>query len=131
MDFKDRLKLVRNNSGLTQQDFGDKLGKSYSTIQSWERGSVTPPSKTIKRIAETFEIRKEWLENGTGEMKNTSNVQVATGNNNILNNSGSVISNGQDSPELQELFQLIRDHGTPRLLKEFRERLMNIKQADR
>ena len=64
-------------------------------------------------------------------MKNTSNVQVATGNNNILNNSGSVISNGQDSPELQELFQLIRDHGTPRLLKEFRERLMNIKQADR
>ncbi|MGE4268200.1 MAG: helix-turn-helix transcriptional regulator [Deferribacterales bacterium] len=126
MDFKDRLKLVRNNSGLTQQDFGDKLGKSYSTIQSWERGSVTPPSKTIKRIAETFEIRKEWLENGTGEMKNTSNVQVATGNNNILNNSGSVSTAHQDH-EIAEIFELLTRYASPEFRKNLRERLIKMK----
>ncbi|KKL69643.1 hypothetical protein LCGC14_2112860 [marine sediment metagenome] len=37
-----RIKALRKNLGLTQQQFGDRLGVRQTTVAHWERGTRTP-----------------------------------------------------------------------------------------
>jgi transcriptional regulator with XRE-family HTH domain len=43
------LKKLRERTGLTQVEFGHKLGKSYVTIQQWEAGRKISPG-SLERI---------------------------------------------------------------------------------
>lgn len=50
-----QLQLVRQKSGLTQQELCQKAGLSYSTLAKIERGAIKSPSIfTIQRIAEAL-----------------------------------------------------------------------------
>lgn len=69
---KDRIKKIRTSVGLTQQQFGEKLGLKRNTIATYETGRGEPQSSTIVSICREFGINKDWLENGTGEMYETS-----------------------------------------------------------
>lgn len=126
MEIKERIKMIREINGLNQTEFADIFEKSLSTVQTWEQGRINPPTKVLKRIAKHFGISTDWLIEGTGEMKNTSNVQVATGNNNILNNSGSVSTAHQD-PEISEICELLTRYASPEFRKNLRERLIKMK----
>lgn len=42
-----KIKEIRENLGLTQQEFAKKLGVHYKTIQNWESGRPIPASKKI------------------------------------------------------------------------------------
>lgn len=49
---KIELKKLRTRAGLTQQEVATKFG--YTTAQfvsNWERGLITPPIKTAKRLS--------------------------------------------------------------------------------
>lgn len=64
----DRLKELRRKLGLSQTEFGRKIGKNYHTVMRWEMGKVTPPSNVLSHIAELHNVSLNWLENGCGEM---------------------------------------------------------------
>ena len=50
MVFKNILKDVRKRCLLSQSDFADAIGVSFSTVNRWENGRAIPNYKTLKRI---------------------------------------------------------------------------------
>ncbi len=66
---KDRIKQIRKAAGLTQYEFGERLGYAPSSAASWEKKDAQmPPDTTILLICKTFHVREEWLRTGEGEM---------------------------------------------------------------
>lgn len=65
---KDRIKKIRKESGLTQVDFGERIGVKGNTITNYENGLRTPTDAVILSICREFDVNEEWLRNGTGEM---------------------------------------------------------------
>ena len=60
-NFASNLKHLRIQSGLTQQELANKLGKDYSTIGKWELGQRSPIMTDVIRIANFFDISLEKL----------------------------------------------------------------------
>ena len=65
---KERIKEVRKNSGLTQTEFGERIGATRPMIASYEGGAVIPADTVLKLISKEFGVSYEWLKNGTGDM---------------------------------------------------------------
>lgn len=64
----ERLALIRQNAGLTMTAFAEKLNLSKSTISLAENNKQALSVRVIVDICEKFNIRREWLEAGEGEM---------------------------------------------------------------
>lgn len=50
MNFPEEIKRIRQRSFLTQQDFADKIGVAFSTVNRWESGRAKPNLKAMKSI---------------------------------------------------------------------------------
>jgi len=64
----ERLKYLRKILGLSQEEFGGRIGKSLRTIQYWEAGTVQIPDTALKLISQVFGVSYNWLKTGQGEM---------------------------------------------------------------
>lgn len=64
---KDRIKQIRKEINLTQQEFADKLGISRSTVATYEVGKSEPSDAAISLMCKTFNINEQWLRYGEGE----------------------------------------------------------------
>jgi repressor LexA len=67
-DIGKRIRELREVLGLTQKQFGEKIGKSWRTVQDWEAGKSSIPDHTLRFISSTFGVSYEWLKTGQGEM---------------------------------------------------------------
>lgn len=67
MDITDRLKEVRKEAGLTQQQFAEAVLLSQSTWAMIECGSRRLTDKNISLICEKFHVNESWLRDGIGE----------------------------------------------------------------
>lgn len=65
---KDRIKQIRKEAGLTQVEFGEKLGVKGNTVTGYETGLRNPTDAVILSICREFGVNEEWLRTGTGEM---------------------------------------------------------------
>lgn len=77
---KDRLKQIRKSfpeQGKTQESFAAFLGISSANLASYEAGRRTPTAAVIQLICEKCNVNKDWLENGTGEMKYDKDIEFA------------------------------------------------------
>jgi DNA-binding helix-turn-helix protein len=50
MSFPEEIKRIRQRSFLTQQDFAEEIGVSFSTVNRWESGRAKPNLKAMKSI---------------------------------------------------------------------------------
>ncbi|MBT0653960.1 LexA family protein [Geomobilimonas luticola] len=64
-----RIKQVRQALGLTQQMFADSLGIVQGFLSSIERGKKVPSETLIIALCHYFNIDREWLCIGRGEMR--------------------------------------------------------------
>lgn len=65
----DRVKQIRINFDLSQQDFGASLGVSRDVINNVERSRTKKvPDSLLKLICATYNINYGWLMSGKGEM---------------------------------------------------------------
>lgn len=55
--------ILRNEHGLTQQEFADKLGMSRGHISHIENGDNMPSAEFIKSVCTTFLVSSDWLLN--------------------------------------------------------------------
>jgi len=67
-DIGERIRELREVLGLTQKQFGERIGKSWRTVQDWEAGKSSIPDHTLRFISSTFGISYNWLKTGQGEM---------------------------------------------------------------
>lgn len=65
---QNRIKQIRKATGLTQQEFADRLGISRSNIATYETREGNISDATIKLICREFRINETWLRTGEGEM---------------------------------------------------------------
>lgn len=63
-----RLRLLRKNLDLTQQEFADRLGIKRNTIANYETGRNEPIDAVLSLICREFNVNEEWLRYGMGEM---------------------------------------------------------------
>lgn len=65
---KDRIKKIRKEKDLTQQEFASKIGTSQNVLANYEIGRRNPSASVINNICKTFNVNESWLRDGTGEM---------------------------------------------------------------
>lgn len=67
MNFNDRLKKAREQTGMSQQGLAMKSGVKQATISKIERGDSKSSTHTVE-LALACGVRPEWLATGEGEM---------------------------------------------------------------
>lgn len=81
MEMPERVKILRTSLGLTQTEFGNKIGFRQNTVGQMENGQRGITDRTIILICQTFNVSEEWLRTGVGEMlmedSNTLTAQLA------------------------------------------------------
>lgn len=63
----ERLKIIRKNSGLTQEAFAAELGATRGMIAKYESGLVVPDQTMRMLICQRFNVNPDWLETGEGK----------------------------------------------------------------
>ena len=56
MDFSQRIKMLRDRSGLTQAELADRLGLTNRAIGAWESGRSRPRLDKMQQLADLFGI---------------------------------------------------------------------------
>ena len=60
----ERLKQLRDALGLSQEDFGKRIGSARNTIANYELGPRKPSKTTLKAICREFRVNYFWLTEG-------------------------------------------------------------------
>ncbi|MGL5257011.1 MAG: helix-turn-helix domain-containing protein [Proteocatella sp.] len=68
MTINERIKLIRQNSGLNQKLFSNELGISQGGVSWMEKPGNNISDQSKKMICAKFHIHEEWLETGNGDM---------------------------------------------------------------
>lgn len=76
---KERLKKLRKELNLTQQEFADRIGISRGNIATYETRDGSPGNSVINLICREFNVSETWLRTGEGEMfvKQTEDDELA------------------------------------------------------
>lgn len=65
---RERFKILRKDTGLTQKDFAARVGLSQNFIAQIESGSKVPSDRTVSDICRIFHVNEDWLRTGEGDM---------------------------------------------------------------
>lgn len=68
MNTNERIKFLRKELGLTQNEFGEKIGLKKSAISQIENGSTSSNPRIVQLICTAFNISEKWLTEGKGDM---------------------------------------------------------------
>lgn len=64
----ERIKELRKELKLTQQEFADELKISRGNIGAYEVGKNAPSDAVVSLICKTFNVNEDWLRSGAGNM---------------------------------------------------------------
>ena len=67
-NLNERIKELRMSVGLSQKEFGIRIGVSDTAVSKIERGERNPSEQTIKSICREFDVNESWLKEGVGNM---------------------------------------------------------------
>ena len=71
MEIHERIKILRSHFGMTQEEFGKKLGVSRDVIGNIEYDRLKRPDQKeslYRLICKEFNVNETWLRTGEGEM---------------------------------------------------------------
>lgn len=64
----ERIKELRKELKLTQQEFADALSIKRNTVATYEMGRNEPIDAVVSLICKTFNVNEDWLRSGAGNM---------------------------------------------------------------
>lgn len=59
--FGNRLKELRKNKNISQEEIGELCGVAKTTISNWENNITQPPIETITKLAQYFSVTTDYL----------------------------------------------------------------------
>lgn len=65
---KQRIKELRKQLNLTQQEFADRIGIARGNIATYETRDGSPGDAVVALICREFNVNENWLRTGEGEM---------------------------------------------------------------
>ena len=90
----ERFKQLRDELGKSQTEFGAGIGVSRSVINNIERGVTEPSDVFLNHLCDVYNVNREWLETGEGEMLDKANQPDET---------AKLIESISDSPAMRSL----------------------------
>lgn len=72
MSISERLESIRKSEKLSRSKFGLKVGKTEDAIYNLERDRASISKEFIELVCNTFNVNKDWLINGSGQMYDIS-----------------------------------------------------------
>ena len=73
----EKITELRKKSGLSQEQFGDKIGVSRQAVSKWEMSQTTPDLNKIMAIAEFFGVSTDFLLKDELSMSDLDSCSVA------------------------------------------------------
>ena len=64
-EFSERIKKLRKEHNLTQEELAEKVNVNRTTVAKWENGSLIPLNDTLVELSKTFNISIDELLTGT------------------------------------------------------------------
>lgn len=61
MEFKDILRELREEKGLTQAQLAEQLHFSLSIVNKWENGKKNPSVEAVKILAKFFNVTTDYI----------------------------------------------------------------------
>ena len=77
IEFGERIYNLRKKSGLSQEEFADRLGVSRQAVSKWETGQSVPDSEKAAAIGAFFGVSLDYLINGEEVRNPAETVQYA------------------------------------------------------
>ena len=65
MDFSEKLKQIRKNEGISQEQLAERIGVSRQAVTKWETGKGLPDIENMTILAEIFKVTLDELISGT------------------------------------------------------------------
>ncbi len=83
---KERIKKIRKELNLTQQQFANRIGVKRGGIANYEIGRNEPTDSVISLICREFNVNEKWLRTGNGDMfqRRTKNEELLNFMNNVM-----------------------------------------------
>lgn len=135
MEFRDRIKKLRKELNLTQQEFSEALGVGRGVISMYESGNNKPSEAVLNLICRQYHVNKDWLRTGEGEMfrqdKDSVIASLRDALPNLIDDAARVVEMFADLPQedqrktidfLRRVSAEIFDQGEP-LVQELRAEL--------
>lgn len=96
-DYMNRIKILREEFGYTQQELADKLDGAKSTIAMYENETRKPSLEVLIKLSEIFNCSIDYIlcKSDVRNPEEIKNVQFA--------NAGGLDVNGLDDDDLEEL----------------------------
>jgi len=98
--FAERLKQLRNETGVTMEDLAEEIGTTKSTISRYENNKREPKKHFIEKTADYFGVSTDYLLGLTNNRSNADKIKKAI----------------SDDPELQETWEQIAQRENLQLL---------------
>ncbi len=124
---KDRILKIRKDSKMTQDAFAEKLGLSKNFVWMLEKGERVPSERTISDICREFNVNKEWILTGDGDMYEMPEDETASIVSELLE---------EDNPFYDLIVGIMKtyqglDNKSQELLKDLGKQLLdNLKKRD-
>ena len=64
-----RIYEVRKSNSLSMRAFGERIGISGQSVARLESGENNPSEQTIRAICQEFNVNRDWLVDGIGDME--------------------------------------------------------------
>ncbi len=61
MNLNERITTARKQSGLSQEQLGEKLGVSRQAVSKWENGQTNPDVAYVAEMCRLFGVSSDWL----------------------------------------------------------------------
>lgn len=111
---KDRIKKVRKDQGLTQQKLADLFGVKRNTVAQWETGANAITNQTLEQYVKAFNLNREWLETGFGEMyRKTDDIERTA---NVVN----AVMDADTESDLFALMEMLSNSNDEKLIHQLR-----------
>ena len=78
MMLNERVREARNALGLSQTEFGARIGVSIDVIKNIENNRTNPSNLLLNHMCEIHHVNRTWLETGEGEMFEPTTQQGET-----------------------------------------------------
>ena len=59
LNLKTKLKILRAERNITQEQLAEALGVKQNVVSTWERGTAIPKAKMMQKIEDYFNVPKE------------------------------------------------------------------------
>ncbi len=97
MKIKDRIKELRKELGLTQEEFSEKIGYTRTAISAWEVGRNEPSNDDTIKLANFFNVSVDYII-GNSDIRNPEELKKVP-----FANEGGLDTKGLDTEDLKEL----------------------------